>query len=317
MRKALVIGIDNYRQASLTGCVNDATQITNTIEKNGDGSPNFDVKLITDQNTKNLARGFLKEEIESLFKGPSDVALLFFSGHGAITSTGGYIVTPDFMPNDEGISMDEILTLANNSEARDKIIMLDCCHAGYLGSPSVSGSKLAQIGEGITVLSACRTEENALEIGHSGMFTALLIDALQGGATDLRGYITPGSIYSYIDQALGSWDQRPIFKTNVHKFTHVRMVQPPVSLEILRKLPDYFNSPYEEYPLDPSYEETEEDVADEDNVKIFKILQKLESVNIVVPVGEEHMYWAAINSKPCRLTATGYHYWRLAKEGRI
>ena len=47
MRKALVIGIDNYPDASLEGCVNDAISISRILEKNGDGSPNFDVKLIT------------------------------------------------------------------------------------------------------------------------------------------------------------------------------------------------------------------------------------------------------------------------------
>lgn len=28
----------------------------------------------------------------------------------------------------------------------------------------------------------------------------------------------------------------------------------------------------------------------------------------VVPHGEEHMYYAAMNSKACRLTALGYQY---------
>ena len=49
----------------------------------------------------------------------------------------------------------------------------------------------------------------------------------------------------------------------------------------------------------------------------FKELQKFESVGLVVPVEEEHMYFAAINSKSCRLTALGYQYWRLVKEKKI
>jgi hypothetical protein len=45
MRKALLIGINNYkgkdndRDASLKGCVNDAVSIARLLEKNGDGSP--------------------------------------------------------------------------------------------------------------------------------------------------------------------------------------------------------------------------------------------------------------------------------------
>jgi len=46
-------------------------------------------------------------------------------------------------------------------------------------------------------------------------------------------------------------------------------------------------------------------------------LQKLQSVGLIVPVDEQHMYYAAINSKACKLTALGYHYWRLVKDKRI
>ena len=52
MKKALSVGIDNYPSSPLTGCVNDASAFANTMEKNGDGSPNFDVKLATNVQTK-------------------------------------------------------------------------------------------------------------------------------------------------------------------------------------------------------------------------------------------------------------------------
>ena len=47
MRKALVVGIINYPISPLTGCVNDANSIANVFESNGDGSPNFSIKLVT------------------------------------------------------------------------------------------------------------------------------------------------------------------------------------------------------------------------------------------------------------------------------
>jgi hypothetical protein len=49
----------------------------------------------------------------------------------------------------------------------------------------------------------------------------------------------------------------------------------------------------------------------------MKDLQKFEGVGLVIPVGEEHMYFAAMNSKSCRLTALGFQYWRLAKEKKL
>ena len=57
--------------------------------------------------------------------------------------------------------------------------------------------------------------------------------------------------------------------------------------------------------------------SDEENVKIFKVLQKLQSVGLVEPVDEEFMYFAAMNSKSCKLTAVGRQYWRLVKEERL
>ena len=91
---------------------------------------------------------------------------------------------------------------------------------------------------------------------------------------------------------------------------------PPVPLETLRKLVEYFPIPQAEHALDPSYEDTERGY-DPKKVAIFKDLQKMEGVGLVVPVGEEHMYFAAMNSKACRLTALGFQYWRLASEKKL
>jgi uncharacterized caspase-like protein len=323
MRKALIVGINNYPNAELYGCINDAAAFGNTLETNGDGSPNFDVRLLTDVQTKGELKGHIKE----LFAGDCETALFYFSGHGFFDETGGgIIVTPDFTANDEGISMDDILHIANESKAQNRVIILDCCHSGSFGNPKITGGKNAQIGEGVSILTASKADEASVEINGHGVFTNLLLDAMQGGAADLRGHITPGSIYSYIDQALGPWDQRPVFKTNITRFTSLRTVSAQVAPEILRKLNHYFSSPEERFPLDPSFEFTNdpsiehefvEPHADDKNVSIFKDLQKLVSVGLVVPVDEQHMYFAAMHSKSCRLTALGYHYWRLVKDKRI
>lgn len=322
MRKALVVGINEYPSSPLYGCVNDASAFASIIENNRDGSPNFDVRLFTNVATK----AELKELIIELFEGDSDTALFYFSGHGYIDDIGGYIVTPDFKTYDFGVSMDEILTIANNSKAKDKIIILDCCHSGALGTPKVDGGNKTQIAEGVTILTASRDYESSLEVNGQGVFTSLLLDALRGGAADLRGHITPGSVYAYIDQALGPWDQRPVFKTNISRFTSLRTIAPQVPITIIRNLVKYFPTPESEFDLDPSFEDTNspdiehkviEPYAKPENVKILKELQKLESVGLVIPVGEEHMYFAAMNSKSCKLTALGYHYWRLVKDRRI
>ena len=68
--------------------------------------------------------------------------------------------------------------------------------------------------------------------------------------------------------------------------------------------------------MDPTYEDTVVGFKPE-KVAIMKDLQKFQSVGLVVPVDEEYMYYAAINSKSCRLTALGYQYWRLVTEKKL
>lgn len=315
MRKALVVGIDNYVTAPLKGCVNDANAVAAVLEANGDGSPNFAVRLMTNPGDQ-VTRAALREAIDQLFQGDPDVALFYFSGHGFINTTGGIIVTDDYQRYDEGISMDDILTYANKAASKERIIILDCCHSGAFGSPAADGGQKAFLSPGLTVLTACKESEVALESGGAGVFSSLVVDALRGGAADLRGHVTPGSVYAYVDQALGPWDQRPMFKTNVTKFTSLRNIQPPVSLVTLRKITKYFPNPTDELKLDPSFEFTSESPS-EKNVEIFKDLQKMAGVGLVVPVGEDHMYYAAINSRACRLTALGAHYWRLVHQKKI
>ena len=314
MRKALIIGIDDYPDCPLDGCINDANNLNAVLERNGNGSVNFAVKLVTPDRT--VKKSEIKQLISELFQGDSEVALLYFSGHGALTETGGYIVTPDYKTFDEGISMNEILTYANKSGARNKLIILDCCHSGSFGEVP-NAEAISNIGNGVTILAASRNWEAAIEIDGDGVFTTLLIEALEGGAADIRGNITPGSIYAYVDQALGAWDQRPVFKTNISRFVQVRTVEPLIPLEVIREIPNYFPDSKDELPLDKSFEPTEKEYAKDENVKIFKHLQKMVSVGLVKPVDEEHMYFAAMNGKSCKLTSLGHQYHKMVTEKLI
>lgn len=315
MRKALVVGINHYPTNPLAGCINDANELEALLERHADDSPNFTVRKIL-SGEDHITRGTLKRAIADLFSDEPDTALFYFSGHGFLNPFGGYIVTPDYESYDEGVSMEDILKAANGSKAKSRIVLLDCCHAGAMGSPAIREGCVSVLADGVTVLAACRSDESASESGKQGVFTALLLDALRGGSADLLGQVSPGGVYAYVDRALGPWQQRPVFKTNVSRFVSLRDVKPSIERPVLRKICSYFPNPEEEYQLDPSYEFTEES-QDPDKVLIFKDLQKMERVGLVVPVGEEYMYFAAINSKSCRLTAMGVQYWTLANSGRI
>ena len=322
--KALVVGIDSYPNVPLGGCVNDAKAMAVLLEENADGSPNFSVKLKCNVQTK----AELLKDLHSLFReGESDIALFYFSGHGT-DEMAGQIVTPDFNGFDKDVSMNDILQLANTSTSRNKIIILDCCYSGKLGDFSAIDTSDAVIGKGVTILTASNRDEVAIEDGITGhgVFTELLIQGLKGGAADVSGNITPASLYSFVDQSLGVWEQRPLFKTNITGFLPIRTVEAKVSKSVLRKLHQYFEEATSEFPLNPSFEftntpdfnhEYKEPYAKQNNVDIFKELQLFESVGLIEPVGEEHMYFAAMNSKSCKLTPLGVHYWKLSKDKRF
>lgn len=324
-RKALIVGIDDYSVVPLNGCVNDANEIATLLSRNEDQSVNFSVKLRTSSNYQ-INKSILKGWIVDCFNGDDEIALFYFSGHGHIDALGGYIVTPDYAPMDFGISMEDILAIANNSRCKNKIIILDCCHAGSIGAINGISQHTAIINEGVTILTASKYDESAAEINGHGVFTELLIEALKGGAADITGKISPGSVYAYIDRALGPWEQRPVFKTNVNRFVSLRDSKPPIDISVVRRITDYFKDSTIKLSLDPSYEPTNnlevehnviEPYSDPNNVAIFSDLQKLESVGLVVPNGTPHMYYAAMDYKTCQLTSLGQHYWRLVKEGRI
>jgi hypothetical protein len=216
--------------------------------------------------------------------------------------------------------------MANESQSLNKIIILDCCHSGSTGNSNILGEDAAFIGNGVTILTASKSDEVSLEVNGHGVFTNLLLDALQGGAADISGNITPAGVYAYIDKALGAHEQRPVFKTNITEFTSLRKMPAKVPEEILRKLTEYFPTPDQQYILNPSYEDTNspdikplliEPYADLKNVAIFKDLQKYQSVGLVIPVNAPYMYYAAMNSTSCKLTALGYHYWRLVNQKKI
>lgn len=317
MRKALVVGIDCYSDINnLFGCVNDAHSVKSVLERNSDGTVNFDVNLLSASGSDDaISRADLKSSVEKLFEDDSEVALFYFAGHGHIETTGGYLCASDCKTGDDGLALSDVLTFANKSKARNKIIVLDSCHSGSAGNRPTA-IPVVELVEGTTILTASTAEQYATEENGSGVFTALFVDALNGAAGNLTGDVTPGSVYAHIDQSLGSWSQRPMFKTNVKSFVSLRKVQPPISLADLHRITEYFPSPGYKFALDPSFE-PESDSSNPSNTSIFSVLQKYNRVNLLVPINAPHMYHAAMESKSCKLTVLGEHYRRLVESERI
>jgi peptidase C14 caspase catalytic subunit p20 len=322
MRKALCVGIDSYKAINdLYGCVNDANGVKAVLERNGDGTLNFDTKLLcaTSEETY-IMRTELKDAIQELFKDEAEIALFYYAGHGSYDALGGYLCTSEVERSDDGLSLNDIMGIVSSSKAQNKVIILDSCHSGLIAS-SKEMENYSVLHKGTTILAACDEKQYSTEENGHGVFTSLMIEALYGGAMNLLGEVSPGNIYSYIDSSLGGWEQRPIFKANIRNFVSLRKNAPPISITDLRRITEFFKTPYEEFALDPTFEpdkhEADTTEVNQEHEAVFTILQRYVRLNLVIPVNAEHMYYAAINRKSCKLTAQGQHYWQLVSKNRI
>jgi hypothetical protein len=325
-KAAVLVGIDHYATAPLAGCVADAQRMAKLLSNDENGDPNFTCRTVVSEPTLSkmanavpqVTTSALRAQVEALFKRKVDVALFFFAGHGTADNLGGYLVTQDAKRYADGLSMNDVLNMANASPAQERVIVLDCCQSGVFGQTPALNNAI-ELREGVSILAACRDNEVALEPGGGGLFTSLVAAALEGGAADVCGKVTVASVYAYADEVLGVFDQRPLFKAHVSKLVTLRNCQPIIPPGILRLLPSEQYFPTEGYqkPLDPSYEPTAEP-KHEEHERIFGHLQKMRAARLVEPCPpHEHMYFAAMERGSCGLTLLGRFYWRRASSGKI
>lgn len=331
---ALVVGVNFYTKYNqLSGCINDANDIANLLSTHENGDKNFEVKKIcVSDKFSAIDSNTLLKEVKSIFdNNHNDTALFYFSGHGGITKDkGGFIAASTTENISTGVSLAELIEIINDSHVKNKIIIIDACHSGEMGNHPLLDCNASLIGEGVTILTASSKEQYAMEddlgpYNRHGVFTKLLLSALEGGASNILGQITPGSIYAHIDKAIGNFGQRPIFKTNTNRFIEIRNVRPRININEIRELPKIFSDEDTIFTLDQSYESdsnvpkaySNKKPCNEQNHKKFKILQNLNRVDLVIPIDAEHMYYAAMDEKACKLTPIGKFYFELAKNKKL
>jgi uncharacterized caspase-like protein len=325
IKRALVIGINEYENfESLDSCVKDARAISELLESHGGdhADPNFTVKTLLSSELM-ITQAVMNRSVRELFEGDDpDVAMLYFSGHGFKSQTGGKLVTQDAEKDDYGFSMRDVIDYATQSKIRNKVIILDCCHAGDMGLLSSVTENISQLPHGITILAASRSSEKAKEVLGQSVFTGLLINALNGGAANIVGEITLMSIYAYIEKALDAFDQRPVFRNSISRVIPLRHVPPKIQKRSLNRITEYFDYPEAKHKLDPEYEPSEGH-GNKAKETIFSHLQEMARAGLVVPLmpkstplKKRFLYYAAIQKKSCGLTELGKYYWMLVDKNR-
>ena len=264
-----------------------------------------------------MTRDALVGDLDALLSGGADVALLYFAGHGSGSGADAVLVTQDATSATLGIAFSEVLTKVAGSPVREVVLILDCCFSGAAGGIPQLASSAAALRDGVSILAASRGDQMAAETasGH-GLFSTFLAGALDGGAADVLGKVTVAGLYAYLDESFGAWAQRPAFKANVDHLHGLRSCTPAVPLSELRQICVLFPNGGDLFPLDPSYE-PDADPRHAEHERLFSTLQRYRAAKLLQPVGAEHMYFAAMESKACRLTPLGRHYWQVARDGRL
>lgn len=324
LRRALVVGIDHYPfLGDLGGCVNDAAALGPLLARNEDDSPNFEVRMLTAPvGSGDVGRDDLLEALDRLFAPGVHMSLLYFAGHGAQVAGGADVtlMTSDGTPQTPGVRFSEVLERINNCD-QEVAVILDCCFSGGAGGVPAAMTSGAVLRQGVSMLTASRADQTSVETpAGRGQFSAYLEGALDGGAADVLGHLTLAGLYSYLSEAFGTWDQRPMFKANVDHLQDIRRCDPAVPLATLRQLPTWFPTPDHIFALDPTYEPDKRESGLEphpEHETVFKQLQKCVSAKLVEPLGADHMYFAAMQNEACRLTPLGKHYRHLASKDRL
>jgi hypothetical protein len=164
-----------------------------------------------------------------------DSVLIFFSGHGALTSSSSgtsALVPVDCDPSDPSSTMlqeGELSSLLGAMKAKKLLVMIDACHsAGAASLKNVSGGlifgyeekSLSRVASGVgrVVIASSRSSEYSMVLdGHrNSVFTTHALDGLRGHAYSRGdGYIRVFDLFNYVSEEVRRsvpGAQHPIFK---------------------------------------------------------------------------------------------------------
>jgi hypothetical protein len=333
-RRALIVGVNNYGHPdnNLDGCVPDAEAMAERVARHSDGSQNYDCKdhvhLAKVEDSSVITRPELRQWIHDLFSNFKGDALFYFSGHGALTRFGGWLCTTDAAKNDLGVSVEEVLKAAQDSRCSDVLLVFDCCHSGTVGNSAVlqsrdAESSIAVLRENLTIIAASAAAETAAEAGGHGLFTAAVLDGLDGGAADHMGWVTSQAIYAYVQRRFGAWGQTPVYKSHTTQVNIVRKCAPLIDRYKLEQLVHYFPEKDSVYQLDPEMEPEDEqgnvkEPINKEKIAIAKLFKDYRDAGLLrASLDGEQLFWTARHGHTVQLTVRGQEYRWLVRNQKI
>ena len=210
---ALVIGINNYLNASPLGyAVNDAEVVAALLESNFDFKSENIKLLLNESATRNEIMSTFMSYVNGEIS-PNDRIFVFFAGHG-MTQTGrrgevGFLVPYD---GDLGnlstlIRWDDLTRNAELIVAKHILFVLDACYGGLAITRSLSAGSMRFLKDMLQrysrqVLTAGKANEVVSDAGgpipNHSVFTGHFLQGLQGKAATSDGVITANGVMAYV-----------------------------------------------------------------------------------------------------------------------
>ena len=216
---AVVVGINTYKhEGPLAFAVNDAEEVAKTLSEQF----GFDPANIACLQDKNATRAAIMSAFMKLTKGhvqPDDRVVFFFAGHGH-TEDGlrqtGFLIPQDGTVDDLStlIRWDELTRNADLIPAKHILFLMDACYGGLAvhrrGARAGSSRFLSDILQrrARQVLAAGKPDQVVSDGGgtrkdHS-IFTAHLLDGMEGAAAMANGLITANALMKYVYEKVGT-----------------------------------------------------------------------------------------------------------------
>ena len=216
---ALVIGINEYDNISpLEHATNDATVVSNVLKKRF-GFPEENIIVLLNKHATKTAiiKSFMsftkKDKIQ-----PDDRILVFFAGHGhtILGKRGevGFLIPSDGKTEEVEslIRWDDLTRNSDLVQAKHVLFFMDACYGGLALKRSPAFGSMRFLGDMLKryarqVLTAGKADEtvadgNGIRPGHS-IFTAHLLNALEGAAATQEGIITASGVMAYVYDRVG------------------------------------------------------------------------------------------------------------------
>ncbi|MCI5194566.1 MAG: hypothetical protein D3915_15880 [Candidatus Electrothrix sp. AU1_5] len=211
---ALIIGVQTYLSplGDLPCTLEDAKGLAGILKDEGRCAyPEEQVLLLKDSEAD---RNGILAALDTLAKvtDTDSTVVIYFSGHGGKKDGGYYFCPYGFNPADlqeTAISGPKFKKKIAAIPAKKKLILLDCCHAGGIGS-GVKGEgftkaavppeaiELFQQGKGCVFIASSAEDEFSYIGKHYSVFTGALIEAFSGkGVSRKDGYVRATDLVRY------------------------------------------------------------------------------------------------------------------------